>query len=154
LILHFASFCRIFIVILYFRNWLSISCFFSSFSITPPRRRKPCLGRNIEDSDADLYAEYHGGKTPESTSSSEFDGSYLDRCRSLERRSEKNRLALERPDEFLPDLASTINTDFASISPRCVTYFNNFSNLSFTNVLMYIYYASKYKDQWRCSGVT
>ncbi|KAK3733745.1 hypothetical protein RRG08_026859 [Elysia crispata] len=30
-------------------------------SSIPPCRRKPCLGRNIEDSDADLYAEYHGG---------------------------------------------------------------------------------------------
>ncbi|XP_070211949.1 sterol regulatory element-binding protein cleavage-activating protein-like isoform X2 [Littorina saxatilis] len=83
-------------------------------SITPPRRRKPCVGRNIEDSDADLYAEYHGGKmTPESTSSSE--GSFIERCRAFERRAERNRLAIERYEELTPDLASTINTDFASI---------------------------------------
>ena len=25
-------------------------------------RRKPCEGRNIEDSEADLYAEYHGNQ--------------------------------------------------------------------------------------------
>ncbi|KAK7488750.1 hypothetical protein BaRGS_00020047 [Batillaria attramentaria] len=86
-------------------------------SITPPRRRKPCLGRNIEDSDADLYAEYHGGKmTPESTSSSE--GSLIERTRAFERRIERNRQAMERYSEFTPDLTSTINTDFASMEPQ------------------------------------
>ena len=87
------------------------------FSITPPRRRKPCLGRNIEDSDADLYAEYHEGKmTPESTSSSE--GSSIERSRAFERRVERNRLVMERQSELTPDLASTINTDFASMAPQ------------------------------------
>nr|KAG5700923.1 hypothetical protein BaRGS_034208 [Batillaria attramentaria] len=81
------------------------------------RRRKPCLGRNIEDSDADLYAEYHGGKmTPESTSSSE--GSLIERTRAFERRIERNRQAMERYSEFTPDLTSTINTDFASMEPQ------------------------------------
>ncbi|XP_064598999.1 LOW QUALITY PROTEIN: sterol regulatory element-binding protein cleavage-activating protein-like [Liolophura sinensis] len=27
--------------------------------VTPPMKRKPCVGRNVEDSDADLYAEFH-----------------------------------------------------------------------------------------------
>ena len=86
-------------------------------SITPPRRRKPCLGRNIEDSDADLYAEYHEGKmTPESTSSSE--GSFIERSRAFERRVERNRLVMERQSELTPDLAATINTDFASIAAQ------------------------------------
>lgn len=35
----------------------------------PPSRRRPCVGRNIEDSDADLYAEYHGGKLGSRSSS-------------------------------------------------------------------------------------
>ncbi|XP_076472128.1 sterol regulatory element-binding protein cleavage-activating protein-like [Babylonia areolata] len=87
-------------------------------SITPPRRRRPCLGRNIEDSDADLYAEYHGGKmTPESTSSSE--GSFIERTRAFERRAEKTRQA--NMSELIPDLASTINTNFSSMPAQPVS---------------------------------
>ncbi|KAL8598351.1 hypothetical protein ACOMHN_047672 [Nucella lapillus] len=88
-------------------------------SITPPRRRRPCLGRNIEDSDADLYAEYHGGKiTPESTSSSE--GSFIERPpRAFDRRAEKCRQG--NLSELIPDLASTINTNFASLPREAVS---------------------------------
>ncbi|GFN75373.1 sterol regulatory element-binding protein cleavage-activating protein [Plakobranchus ocellatus] len=35
----------------------------------PATLRKPCVGRNIEDSDADLYAEYHGGTLASRSSS-------------------------------------------------------------------------------------
>ena len=52
--------------------------------------------------------------TPESTSSSE--GSFIERSRALERRVEKTRWAAERQGDLIPDLASTINTDFASIA--------------------------------------
>jgi hypothetical protein len=72
----------------------------------------------MDDSDADLYAEFHGGKmTPESTSSSE--GSYISLSRSFERRGERNRLAIDRYNsDFTPDLASTIYTDFAAIPAK------------------------------------
>ncbi|XP_025093802.1 sterol regulatory element-binding protein cleavage-activating protein-like isoform X2 [Pomacea canaliculata] len=87
------------------------------YSITPPRRRRPCVGRNIEDSDADLYAEYHGDKmTPESTSSSE--GSFIDRNRLLERRSERNRHVIDRYRDLGLDLVSSINTDFVAMDPQ------------------------------------
>lgn len=40
-------------------------------SITPESLRKPCVGRNIDDSDADLYAEYHGDRTGSHNNSNE-----------------------------------------------------------------------------------
>lgn len=52
--------------------------------------------------------------TPESTSSSE--GSFIERSRAFERRVERNRLVMERQSDLTPDLAATINTDFASIA--------------------------------------
>ena len=52
---NFCLFCFLFFFI------VILVVFFSLLSSIPPCRRKPCLGRNIEDSDADLYAEYHGG---------------------------------------------------------------------------------------------
>ncbi|XP_055959285.1 sterol regulatory element-binding protein cleavage-activating protein [Patella vulgata] len=78
-------------------------------SIIPPRRRKPCLGRNIEDSDADLYAEYHGDSFGmESTGSS--DTSLSEKSRSLDY-SRHNRFENE------PDLSSTISFDFSTPDP-------------------------------------
>ena len=66
----------------------------------------------MDDSDADLYAEFHGGKmTPESTSSSE--GSYISISRSLERRSKAS--SIERYHDS--DMNSSINTDFAALPP-------------------------------------
>ncbi|XP_041365861.1 sterol regulatory element-binding protein cleavage-activating protein-like isoform X2 [Gigantopelta aegis] len=74
-------------------------------SITPPQKRKPCLGRNIEDSEADLYEEYHG------------DINYMD-VKSLHDEKVNKRKTFS---DIKPDLTSTINTDFSSIEPRFVT---------------------------------
>lgn len=103
----------VFVISALFRYLWLLQYYFTS--ITPPRLRKPCVGRNIEDSDADLYAEYHGGKmTPESTSSSE--GSVIERTRILERRVDRKNISKEpRYCRLTPDLSNTINTNFASI---------------------------------------
>ncbi|ESO96220.1 hypothetical protein LOTGIDRAFT_239368 [Lottia gigantea] len=79
-------------------------------SITPPRRRKPCLGRNIEDSDADLYAEYHG------------DSFGLDSTGSSETSLSDKSGSLEHSRKFIfdnePDLSSTICCDFKTPDPK------------------------------------
>lgn len=54
--------------------------------------------------------------TPESTSSSE--GSFIDRNRLLERRSERNRHVIDRYRDLGLDLVSSINTDFVAMDPQ------------------------------------
>lgn len=67
--------------------------------------------------------------TPESTSSSE--GSFIERSRAFERRVERNRLVMERQSELTPDLAATINTDFASIAAQPAVSGGNSSSQGF-----------------------
>ena len=67
--------------------------------------------------------------TPESTSSSE--GSFIERSRAFERRVERNRLVMERQSELIPDLAATINTDFASIATQSTGSGGNSSSQGF-----------------------
>lgn len=79
--------------------------------MTPPVKRKPCLGRNIEDSDADLYAEYHGDDSSVLTDSSNNIGP---RQRSSSGR--KDTEAARKLFIAQPDLSSTINTNFSILS--------------------------------------
>ncbi|XP_071102680.1 sterol regulatory element-binding protein cleavage-activating protein-like [Haliotis cracherodii] len=77
-------------------------------SFTPPQSRKPCVGRNIEDSDADLYAEYHGD-----SSFSDFnESSESPYTRKMCERSHRSSSSFS---DVKPDLSSTINTQFSSI---------------------------------------
>ncbi|CAH1788116.1 unnamed protein product [Owenia fusiformis] len=85
--------------------------------ITPPLRRKPCVGRNINDSDADLYAEYHG-----SPPTSDITQPQLSTASSMEEIDPFETFNQQSPSihndifEHLPDLSDTIDTDFMSIS--------------------------------------
>ncbi|XP_052801573.1 sterol regulatory element-binding protein cleavage-activating protein-like [Mya arenaria] len=89
-------------------------------SATPPMRRKPCEGRNIEDSDADLYAEYHGSHRNLEVSSSDLDLTPPDeerpqmRHRKIDEAKEKCISAEKNKETYenFPDLKSTIDTDF------------------------------------------
>lgn len=76
--------------------------------------RKPCLGRNMDDSDADLYAEYHGD-----------DSEWRERSGSQEQihtrsRSSSNTFKFPNRQYFEeePDLSGLIETDFKSILGR------------------------------------
>lgn len=113
------------------RVWDSVSgdCLMSIIrkSATPPMKRKPCLGRNIEDSDAALYDEYHGD-----TSTISMDTSFQqqDDCRSdadvtsfsgprhrtLSNAKQAGDVCRKNIFNFEPDLHSTINTNFTALN--------------------------------------
>lgn len=80
-------------------------------SVTPPMKRKPCVGRNIEDSDADLYAEYHGDD------SSVFPKD-LNTVGPRQRSSSKRQSTEPQRKLFTnqPDLSSSVYTNFSSLS--------------------------------------
>lgn len=96
--------------------------------MAPVSRRRPCVGRNIEDSDADLYAEYHGSRSSSELSLAEESGGW-DGIRSRRGNSSwsdvrgrrvgsaRKSNSLTRSD-LKPDLVSTINTEFTSIDQR------------------------------------
>ncbi|KAL5006353.1 hypothetical protein ScPMuIL_015159 [Solemya velum] len=77
-------------------------------SISVPMERNPCLGRNIEDSEAELYAEYHGDKKDDLSSSELTD----DRPRTRQRNTTKGRSPKKKAFTKEPDLTGTIDTDF------------------------------------------
>lgn len=99
-------------------------------SITPQTRRRPCVGRNIEDSDADLYAEFHGSRSSSETSLAEGGGGDGVRIRkgnsswaeAIGGRSKRTGLSRKTShsiyEDLRPDLVSTINTEFSSMDPR------------------------------------
>lgn len=71
--------------------------------------RNPCLGRNIEDSEAELYAEYHGEKTDNLSSSALTEDGLKTRQRNITKgKSPKKKLFAKEPD-----LTGTIDTDFS-----------------------------------------
>ncbi|BFZ00983.1 hypothetical protein BsWGS_04023 [Bradybaena similaris] len=95
---------------------------------TPACHRRPCvLGRNVEDSDADLYAEYHGemdGRSSSETSlledGGEDDGVRIRKGNFLStdtsgRGKRMGRSRQSRYQDLMPDLVSTINTEFSSM---------------------------------------
>lgn len=93
-------------------------------SATPPMRRKPCEGRNIEDSDADLYAEYHGSHSNSDVNSSgDIDplqgqgDSPQPRQRRVSGKKDKEKSAMENRERYdiFPDLKSTIDVNFVSM---------------------------------------
>ncbi|XP_012945124.1 sterol regulatory element-binding protein cleavage-activating protein [Aplysia californica] len=95
-------------------------------SITPPAHRRPCVGRNIEDSDADLYAEYHGSRSSSESSllgDASGDGVRVRKGNSFTlhtgsthgRRSSRRRKSSRESQDVKPDLSSTINTEFSSM---------------------------------------
>ena len=81
-------------------------------SITPPVRRKPCVGRNIEDSDADLYAEYHGNDNSVFTDPSSSTLGPRQRSSSKRQNQEPQRKLFTNQ----PDLSGSINTNFSLLS--------------------------------------
>jgi hypothetical protein len=81
-------------------------------SITPPVRRKPCVGRNIEDSDADLYAEYHGNDNSVFTDPSSSTLGPRQRSSSKRQNQEPKRKLFTNQ----PDLSGSINTNFSLLS--------------------------------------
>ncbi|KAK0057373.1 sterol regulatory element-binding protein cleavage-activating protein-like isoform X1 [Biomphalaria pfeifferi] len=100
----------------------------------PLTRRRPCVGRNIEDSDADLYAEYHGSRSSSETSLADISGSggAGDGVRirrgnfswtepgsgRLKRTGNANRISHNIFQDLRPDLISTVNTEFSSLDPK------------------------------------
>lgn len=86
-------------------------------------RRKPCEGRNIEDSDADLYAEYHGNNSNLMNSSSDLelcgcqDDQPRPRLRRISGRSDNDQSSTQCRDRFekFPDLKNTIDFNFQSM---------------------------------------
>lgn len=93
------------------------------------------MGRNIEDSDADLYAEYHGAIESRSSSEAslvdlrgagEGDGvrirrgnvSLTDTGSGRGKRLGHSRRTSRRYQDFMPDLSSSINTEFSSMDPQ------------------------------------
>ena len=93
------------------------------FSATPPVKRRPCLGRNINDSDADLYAEYHGngnhGNNPHDNSSTLTDREDMEIQPVRQRNKVTCKTTVENRRNLFknePDLTSTINTNFSQIS--------------------------------------
>ncbi|XP_060066336.1 sterol regulatory element-binding protein cleavage-activating protein-like [Ylistrum balloti] len=109
------------------RVWDSVSgdCLMSIIrkSATPPVKRKPCVGRNIEDSDADLYDEYHGDSSSASidTSLYQVEGSDVSLSGGPRHRGRSN---VKHPGDacrrnifsFEPDLNSTIDTNFTAVN--------------------------------------
>ncbi|XP_052246747.1 sterol regulatory element-binding protein cleavage-activating protein-like [Dreissena polymorpha] len=95
-------------------------------SATPPMRRKPCEGRNVEDSDAELYAEYHGNHGNPKVSSRDLDLSALqddvaERPQMRHRRKHEPKERTPHAElnrekfEHFPDLRSTIDTNFSAM---------------------------------------
>lgn len=89
--------------------------------VTPPVKRKPCLGRNINDSDADLYAEYHGNGD-----SSDQEEADLPRPRL---RAPRQPISSQTPSlqgkklfQNQPDLLGTIHTNFSQTPPSPVNH--------------------------------
>ncbi|XP_053374079.1 sterol regulatory element-binding protein cleavage-activating protein-like [Mercenaria mercenaria] len=90
-------------------------------SATPPMRRKPCEGRNVEDSDADLYAEYHGNHSNQVVFSVDVDPSRgqddqpRPRLRRISGRSENEPNSSQSNETFekFPDLKNTIDFNFS-----------------------------------------
>ncbi|XP_064647832.1 sterol regulatory element-binding protein cleavage-activating protein-like [Lineus longissimus] len=95
----------------------------------PHMERKPCPGRNINDSESDLYDEFHGTNSPSVDSSP--DNSQIDiHKRNVhdqklsspgDRKPGHNRCASTGTKninkfEFVPDLSSTVQTDFSAIA--------------------------------------
>ncbi|CAG5116411.1 unnamed protein product, partial [Candidula unifasciata] len=98
---------------------------------TPAAQRRPCVGRNIEDSDADLYAEYHGAMDSRSSSESSLletkaggdsDGVRIRTGRILPadtsghgKKIGPSRRSSLKYQDLVPDLVSSINTEFSSM---------------------------------------
>ena len=117
--------------------------FYLLFSLAVPLSRKPIPGRNIDDSDADLYAEYHGPPPPGVVAASPpmmghmsplgasppTQPSYLQQratppvprvqeARKPRHRSHTRCQSYGSPFDFLPDLSETIDTNFTSVAGR------------------------------------
>ncbi|XP_060568692.1 sterol regulatory element-binding protein cleavage-activating protein-like [Ruditapes philippinarum] len=92
-------------------------------SATPPMRRKPCEGRNVNDSEADLYAEYHGNNGNQSTFSvgldlsNNSDDQPRPRLRRISGRSETEQNVSQSKEIFedFPDLKNTIDYNFSKM---------------------------------------
>ncbi|KAK3101013.1 hypothetical protein FSP39_000257 [Pinctada imbricata] len=90
---------------------------------TPPVTRKPCLGRNINDSDADLYAEYHGnGNHGSSIHDDDNDAITTDDTSTQSVRLRSRRVTAKPKSKqarklFMnePDLSGTIDTNFSQL---------------------------------------
>lgn len=105
-------------------------------------RRKPCEGRNVEDSDADLYAEYHGNHSNSSNTSMSdnldpFHGQGQDdrpqpRHRQLSGRKNGEQSALQNKERYenFPDLKSTIDVNFVSMYRQTSTERKNIQSES------------------------
>jgi hypothetical protein len=86
-------------------------------------RRKPCEGRNVNDSEADLYAEYHGNNGNQSTFSVGLDPSNNSddqprpRLRRISGRSETEQNVSQSKEIFenFPDLKNTIDYNFSKM---------------------------------------
>ena len=109
-------------------NIVSLRVFTHYFSATPPVKRRPCLGRNINDSDADLYAEYHGngnhGNNPHDNSSTLTDREDMEIQPVRQRNKATNKTTVENRRNLFknePDLTSTINTNFSQLSNTSIT---------------------------------
>ncbi|XP_069110525.1 sterol regulatory element-binding protein cleavage-activating protein-like [Argopecten irradians] len=86
-----------------------------------PIKRKPCVGRNIEDSDADLYDEYHGDSSAVSTDTSLYqqDGGDIGggpRHRGRSNAKQPGDVCRRNIFSFEPDLNSTIDTNFSALN--------------------------------------
>lgn len=100
-------------------------------SATPPMRRKPCEGRNVEDSEADLYLEYHGPDPTVPSRSCDLDlSSPADTTPQIRQRKMVEMLvhAAERTEkkedifENCPDLKPTIDVNFSHMCKRSVSF--------------------------------
>ncbi|KAJ8314345.1 hypothetical protein KUTeg_008906 [Tegillarca granosa] len=80
---------------------------------TPPVKRRPCVGRNIEDSDADLYAEYHGDQSDSILSEYSVVDTYSS---TRHRTSSQTQKPLRNLFGNEPDLSGTIDTNFGNVS--------------------------------------
>lgn len=90
-------------------------------------KRKPCEGRNVEDSEAELYAEYHGSHDNQVMSTDPGqDDQAGPRLRRISGRSENDNLPSDRFEQF-PDLKSTIELNFTRM------YSGKVPNVSVTN---------------------
>ena len=96
--------------------------------------RKPAVGRNMDDSEADLYAEYHGSPEP----LSDIDESYSTPPRKGHRRCHSDYSSINSPPreknnlfKEIPDLSSSIDTDFFSLANQSASSANqSLGNLS------------------------
>ncbi|XP_048754317.2 sterol regulatory element-binding protein cleavage-activating protein-like [Ostrea edulis] len=88
---------------------------------TPPVKRKPCLGRNINDSDADLYAEYHGNGSHSNSSDPEEGDCQIAYHRQ---KTDSQGLAMQGKKLFQnqPNLSGTIHTNFFQAPPSPVSH--------------------------------